>query len=65
MPDSDRSRIQRADILRNAEDELRRLAEAGIDPAVNALLADFLAQRADRIAAGENDHSTVMFPEFD
>jgi hypothetical protein len=48
--------------LRRASDEYRATALQGVDVAMNILLADRLSDRADRIEAGENDHSTI-FPD--
>lgn len=48
--------------LRRASEEYRALARDGIDRATNVMLADLLSDRADRIEAGEDDHSEI-FPD--
>lgn len=48
--------------LRRASEDYRAKALQGVDVAVNVLLADRLSDRADRIEAGEDDHSEI-FPD--
>lgn len=49
-------------ILRGTADELRQIAASGDNPHFNNMLADRMLRRADRIAAGEEDHSQI-FPD--
>jgi hypothetical protein len=48
--------------LRAAVDKLREEALPGLDPESRGVLADLMAQRADRIEDGEDDHSEI-FPD--
>lgn len=53
----------KAEMLRNAAAEYRRAAEAGDNPTLNIAAACMLEQRADRIVAGEDDHSLLPVDE--
>lgn len=56
----DRLRALKVQTLRDAAEELRREAAAGMSPASNLLFADLLTRRANRVAAGEEDHSEIF-----
>lgn len=53
-------RSVKAEMLRATAADFRRAAEDGTDPELNRVAADLLEQRADRIAAGEDDHSALL-----
>jgi hypothetical protein len=49
----------KAEMLRDAAAEFRRTAAAGENPQLNIAAACMLEQRAERIVAGEDDHSIL------
>ncbi|WEK59935.1 MAG: hypothetical protein P0Y60_11320 [Candidatus Microbacterium colombiense] len=58
----DEIRAIKAGVLRQTAEEFRRAAASGEDPQANLLAAALLERRAERIAAGEDDHSSILLP---